>query len=470
MDCLQQSFRPCDGGKARARAQFDCNKVLKIFATTSVASGRIFQCKGIGKQMLILNYNYRIYPDANQEELLNDWLETCRSAYNYALRELKDWLASRKCPIDRCSLEYEYIMPADYPFPGYQQQQDSLPPAKKKFPKLAEVPSQVLQTTIRRLHDAWDSFRERGFGFPRFKKFGQFKTILFPQFKTNPLTGWQIKLPKLKSVRINLHRPIPEGFVIKQVRVLKKAIGWFVIVTIESDISIPEVKPYGHPIGIDLGITKFLATSDGFLEKGQKFFKTEQRQMKSLQRRLSRKTKRSKNYEKARKKVEKQHNHIAFKRKDYHFKLAHKICDMGDSIFVEDIDFRIMAKGSLGKHTLDAGFGQFRNILGFVSKQRGKFLATVDHRGTTQTCPNCRIEVKKDLSVRWHSCPECKYECDRDIASAQEVCNRGIEQISTQGLCGTETACQLVDLPGVMSLGKWRWAGIPTSDGWKPTA
>lgn len=125
------------------------------------------------------------------------------------------------------------------------------------------------------MHDAWDSFRERGFGFPRFKKFGQFKSLLFPQFKTNPLTGWFIKLPKLKGVRINLHRPIPEGFIIKQIRVLKKAIGWFAVITIESDISIPEVRLHGHPIGIDLGITKFLATSDGFLEKGQKFFKTE---------------------------------------------------------------------------------------------------------------------------------------------------------------------------------------------------
>ena len=68
-------------------------------------------------------------------------------------------------------------------------------------------------------------------------------------------------------------------------------------------------------------------------------------------------------YEKARKRVEKQHNHIAFKRKDYYFKLAHQLCDMGDSIFMEDIDFRTMAKGFLGKYTLDAGFGQFRTIL-----------------------------------------------------------------------------------------------------------
>ncbi|MDJ0594819.1 MAG: transposase [Pleurocapsa sp. MO_226.B13] len=136
---------------------------------------------------MILNYRYRIYPDSQQIELLNEWLETCRVSYNYALLELKDWIASRKCPIDRCSLESEYIMAIDYPFPSYHQQQNNLPKAKKKFPRLKAVPSQVLQTNIRRLHDSWDSFRARGYGFPRFKKYGQMKSMLFPQFKRSPL-------------------------------------------------------------------------------------------------------------------------------------------------------------------------------------------------------------------------------------------------------------------------------------------
>ncbi|MEB3281551.1 MAG: transposase [Lyngbya sp.] len=202
---------------------------------------------------MILNSVYQIYPDAKQVELLNEWLETCRVSYNYALRELKDWIASRKCQIDRCSLESEYIMAADYPFPSYHQQQNNLPKAKKEYPRLKAVPSQVLQTNIRRLHDAWDFFRNRGYGFPRFKKFGQMKSLLFPQFKTNPITGWQIKLPKLGLIPINLHRPIPDGFVVKQVRVLKKAVGWFVVIAIESDISIPEPVPHGHCIGVDIG-------------------------------------------------------------------------------------------------------------------------------------------------------------------------------------------------------------------------
>jgi putative transposase len=419
--------------------------------------------------MLTLNYTYRLYPDNSQVELLNEWLETCRISYNYALRELKDWIASRKCPIDRCSLESEYIMAANYPFPGYHEQQNNLPVAKEKFPRLAAVPSQVLQTNIRRLHDAWDFFQKRGYGFPRFKKFGQMKSLLFPQFRSNPLTGWrsvqgakvtsahnplQIKLPKLGNVQINLHRPIPDGFVIKQVRVLKKAKGWFVVVNIQSDIEIPLAVPHGHFIGLDVGLLSYCTTSDGFVEPGRKFFKTEYRRLKVLQRRLSKKTKRSVNYLKARLKVEKQHNHIAFKRKDYQFKLAHKLCDMADSIFVEDIDFRIMAKGFLGKHTIDASFGQFRSILQYVGWRRGKFVAEVDHKGTSQTCPNCRASVRKELSDRIHSCLECNYEVDRDIASAQELCNRGIE--TYRGTPEKQEIGSQVVLSGNFVLDKWR--------------
>jgi putative transposase len=370
-------------------------------------------------------------------------------------------------------LESEYIMAADYPFPGYHQQQNNLPKAKKQFPRLKTVPSQVLQTNIRRLHDAWDFFQKRGYGFPRFKKYGQMKSILFPQFKSNPLTGWQIQLPKLGRVQINLHRPIPDGFVIKQVRVVKKAVGWFAVVAIESDIELPSPIPHGHAIGVDVGLLSYIATSDGYIESRPKFFKTAYRRLKVLQKRLSKKQKRGENYEKARIKVAKQHNHIAFKRTDYQFKLAHKLCDMADTIFVEDCDFRIMALGMLGKHTIDASFGQMRTILEYVARKRDVFVGRVDHRGTSQTCPNCRTEVRKDLSIRLHECHECGYVVDRDIASGQEICNRGEE--TYRGTPEKQEIGSQVVLSGNLVLDKWRNSAsvvrgaMPNSDIGKPT-
>ena len=199
--------------------------------------------------MLTINYRYRIYPDVAQQDTLFEWMEICRSAYNYALRERKDWCQSRKCMVNRCSIEQEYILSADLKFPKEVQQLNALPHAKKEFPRLSEVPSQVLQQAINQLHRAWEGFQERGYGFPRFKKFGQFKSLLFPQFKENPVRGFQLKLPKMGMLPINLHRPIPEGFVVKQVRIIKKADRWYASLNIHCDVNVPDPMPRVTQLG-----------------------------------------------------------------------------------------------------------------------------------------------------------------------------------------------------------------------------
>ena len=70
---------------------------------------------------------------------------------------------------------------------------------------------------------------------------------------------------------------------------------WYADINMQCDVSVPSHSPHGHPIGVDVGIEKFLATSDGVLVKSTKFLKVMQSQLKLLQRRLSRKKKRSKN-------------------------------------------------------------------------------------------------------------------------------------------------------------------------------
>ncbi len=359
--------------------------------------------------MLTLTHRYRIYPDATQGQILIEWMEICRGAFNYALREIKDWCNSRKCLIDRCSLEKEYILPADLKFPNEIKQLNNLPKAKKEYKRLSEVPSQVLQQAVKQLHRGWEYFQERGFGFPRFKKYGQFKSLLFPQFKENPVTNLHIKLPKIGAIPINLHRPIPSGFTVKQVRILRKADRWYASISLQCNVTVPSPMPYGHPIGVDVGLSAFLATSDGVFVKPPKFFKSLQGKLLAkrarvfarqlLQRRLSRKQKRSNNYEKQRLMVARLHHTIDNTRKDFHFKQAHALCGAGDMVFMEDLDYRISAKGMFGKHMLDAGFGQLRNIVKYVCWKRGKFFAEVDARGTSQECPECGVEVKKVLAM-----------------------------------------------------------------------
>lgn len=202
------------------------------------------------------------------------------------------------------------------------------------------------------------------------------------------------------------------------------------MVTIESDIDVPDVMPHGRAIDIDIGLENFLTTSDGHKIRPARFFSRLQSRLKELQRKASRKKRKSKNYHKAQIKVARLHHKIASCRKNFHFQTAHQLCDLAQMIFVEDIDFTKTAKAMLGKHMLDAGFGQFRQILKWVGWKRDVYVAEVDHRYTSQICPNCQAHTgKKELKVREHICSECNYSTTRDIASALVIKQRGESNI-----------------------------------------
>ena len=81
--------------------------------------------------MITLTYQYKLKPTKQQEVEINHILDVCKSVYNYALRERRDWLKSRKSPINNCSIISEYIIPADTPYPNYNIQAKSLTIARE---------------------------------------------------------------------------------------------------------------------------------------------------------------------------------------------------------------------------------------------------------------------------------------------------------------------------------------------------
>ncbi|MDJ0746379.1 MAG: transposase [Xenococcaceae cyanobacterium MO_167.B27] len=405
-----------------------------------------------------MNYTYRIYPSANQQALMLEWLETCRRLYNRCLRDLKDWIVSRKCSLYSCSLVREYIMSPDIPFPSYLEQKRQLTQWKKTNPWYKAIHSQVTQDVVKRLHNTWEAFKARGYGFPRYKKFGRYQSFLFPQFKENPIQGNTIKLPKIGEVTINYHRPIPEGFKVKGVRIVSRARGtiWYGVLTIQCDVNVPDPIPFGRGIGIDIGLESFLVTSDNFRVEPARFFSCLQSRLKVLQRKACRKKKKSQNWEKAQLKVARLYHKISNYRKNFHFQTSHLLCDQADMIFVEDIDFRVSAKGMLGKHMLDGGFGQFRDLLKWTCWKRGKYFQEVDHKFTSQICPECNIHTgKKELSERVHICAECGYTTSRDHASGRVILNRGLESVVPVD-CGERKLPSNGVLSGVKYLDKCR--------------
>jgi putative transposase len=378
--------------------------------------------------MLNLTYEYKLIPTDAQREAFDHWLELCRKVYNYALRERKDWINSRKCDVSSCSLKQEYVLSADAPRPTFARQCKTLAEAKKVIPELKLPHTHVLQQVLRQLEAAFVAMWDRGHGFPRFKK--RMHSFVFPQLNQDSVRAfdgsWEVNLPKIGWVKMHLSRPIPEGFEVKQIRIVRRASGYYAMLSIALDVDVPQPMPSGHGVGIDLGLNHFLATSDGQLVDRPRFFVDGQRKLKLLQRQLKRKKKGSRKSRQLHQQIAKHHEYISNSRKDFHFKTAHQLCNNAGMVFAEDLNLKAMSAGMLCKHTLDAGFGQFLNILGHVCFKRDKHFAKVDATRTSQICPRCQTHTgKKLLSERVHKCPECGYETNRDVAAAQVVLQRG---------------------------------------------
>lgn len=380
--------------------------------------------------MFNLTYEFKLKPTTAQVAIFEDWLEQCRRVYNYALAERKDWLKSRSCQINACSLRSEYIIPADTKRPTYASQCQNLTTARKNIPVLRAVQVHVLQQTLKRLEQAFVSMWEQSHGFPRFKKAGAMRSFLFPQLNTETVKAGMVNLPKIGWVKLHLSRQIPSDATVKQARIVKRSSGWYVMLTLQWDISVPSIMPHGEGIGIDVGILSFVAISDGRLIQNPRPFKKLERQLKLLQKRVSRKVKGSNSRKKAQSKVSQLHERIANTRKNYHWLVAHELCDQAGMIFVEYLNLKGLARGILGKHCLDAGWGQFFQILEQCCHKRGVFFLKVDCKKTSQICPNCLTETgKKELSERVHSCHHCGYTTDRDVAAAQVVLIRGLAAV-----------------------------------------
>ncbi len=139
-------------------------------------------------------------------------------------------------------------------------------------------------------------------------------------------------------------------------------------------------------------------------------------------------------------KIAKFHEKIANTRRDWHFKLAHYLCDQADNIFVEDINFKSWAKGLFCKQSLDSGIGGFVNkVLPFVSWKRNKFYLKINKNGTSQECSNCGQHTgKKTLGERIHFCQFCNHLESRDTNSAKIIRDRGLVAV---GYPVQEKAC-----------------------------
>jgi len=224
---------------------------------------------------------------------------------------------------------------------------------------LNEVSCVPLQQGLRHLQTAFTNFFAGRAKYPNFKKKHNGGSAEF----TKSAFGWkngQVFLAKCNEpLPIRWSKQIPIGCIPSTITVkLTPAGRWFVSILVD-DYTIKSLPKLDKSIGLDVGITSLIATSDGDKITNPKPFKKLRKKLKRKQKALARKQKGSNNREKARKQVAKVHAQIADVRKDFLHKLTTQLVRENQTIVVEDLAIKNMVKNhKLALAISDASWGE----------------------------------------------------------------------------------------------------------------
>ena len=95
---------------------------------------------------------------------------------------------------------------------------------------------------------------------------------------------------------------------------------------------------------------------------------------------------------------------------------------------------------------MDVGIGNLKSLIKYKVTEAGGIYIEIPTRkvAPSQTCPNCGVKRKKDLSERFHVC-NCgiRQPLDRDVAAAMVMLNyvRGKELASSDVESPSSTNC-----------------------------
>ena len=350
-------------------------------------------------------------------------LESCRVLYNCALEQRK--VAYKQFGISL----------------NYYHQADELKGLKETFAHYKQLHSQVLQDVLKRADKAFQNFFRRvkfgeKAGYPRFKGKGWYDSFTYPQsgfsLSANSKGNQRLKLSKIGEIKVRLHRAV-QG-TIKTCTIKKELNHWYVCFSCEVE---PDILPktYKH-IGIDVGIEKFAALSDGSLIENPKFLRKSEAKLKHEQRSLSRKKKGSNSRKKQKTKLAKIHRKIKNQRNDFLHKESTKLVKAYDTIVFEDLRIKNMVKNHhLAKSISDASWSRFIEYTSYKAESAGKEVILVNPRNTSQICSGCGNMVKKSLAARTHKCP-CGLVLDRDINAAINILRLGTNPGGATAIAG----------------------------------
>ncbi len=376
----------------------------------------------LSMKTVIKGYKYRIYPTNEQKELINKTFGCSRFIYNHFL-----------------AMKVE-LYKTDQKSLSYNKCSNLLTELKKEKEWLKEVDKFALQNSIRDLDTAYQNFfREykkanTNQGYPKFKS----KKNNYKSYRTNftnnnievDFENNQIKLTKLKWIKCKLHRKFTGKILSATISQVPSG-KYYVSFNVECEHEeLPETEKI---IGLDLGISDLLITSNGETFENNKLTYKYEKKLAKFQRQLAKKEKGSKNFNKQRIKVAKLHEKITNIRMDNLHKISSQIVKENQFIFSEDLNIKGMVKNpNLSKSIHDVSWSELARQLQYKSEWNGRTYHKIDRfYASSQICSNCNYKNNKtkNLSIRQWTCPECGTNHNRDINASINILNQGLKDL-----------------------------------------
>lgn len=361
-------------------------------------------------------FKFRIYPNKEQANFINQNIGACRFIYNQMLEDKIKYYEETKKTLNNTPAQY-----------------------KEKHPWLKDMDAYALCNEQMNLQTAFKNFfRSPGkVGYPKFKS----KKTDKASYTTSNVNrviriidSKHIKLPKIPKLRVKMHRQIPNNYKIKSATITRTPSGkYYISILTEYESQVPVIElDKNKALGLDYSSHDFYVDSNNQSANYPKYFRKYEERLAWEQHKLSRMIRGSHNYEKQRVKVAKIHEKITNLRLDFLHKLSTTLANQYDIICVEDLNLSNLKRSlKLGKSTSDNGFGAFRQLLTYKLLERGKLLIKIDkYFPSSKTCHNCGA-INKDLKLsdRIWTCPECGSVIERDYNAALNIRDAGLALI-----------------------------------------
>ena len=377
-------------------------------------------------------YKLRAYPTRPQEGRAVRLLADHCDLYNAALAERREAWRMRNVSVaygDQ-SAQLKEIRAADPDGQG----RHSFTAQQQTLRRL----NTVFVAYFRRVRDAKGSARR--VGYPRFKPFQRFDQVLFVAgdgASWEPADGGRWAHASFQAVgRVKVHQHRPMMGLVKTLQLKREGRRWYVIVVTETEsVLLPSM---GRSVGVDVGVARFLTTSDGEVVANPRFLDAAQDRIADLQRRKQRARPGSGNRRRLRRSLAKEWRKLRNQRRDFHHKTARGLVDTCDTLALEDLRVAAMtktasgsieapgrnvaAKARLNRSILDAGWTQFTSILVAKAESAGRRVVLVHPGRTSIDCHACGASCdrpRQEIVV----CP-VHGELDADLNGARNIAAR----------------------------------------------